>query len=46
MENDFLLWQQETFKAIELWTIRLKNEAVKQKTYKGEINYLNKNSPD
>ena len=45
MENDFLSWQEETFKAIELWTIRLKNEALKQKTYKGAINYLNKNRP-
>ena len=45
LNEEFLKWQEETFRAIELWTIRLKNEALKQDTYKGAINYLNKNRP-
>ena len=28
LNKEFLDWQEETFKAIELWTIRLKNEAL------------------
>lgn len=45
LNKEFLDWQEETFKAIELWTIRLKNEALKQDTYKGAINYLDINYP-
>ena len=45
INDEFLKWQEETFKAIELWTIRLKNAALKQKTYKGAINYLDINYP-
>ena len=45
LNDEFLKWQEETFKAIELWTIRLKNAALKQKTYKGAINYLDINYP-
>lgn len=44
--NDFIEWQSEVLKGIDLWTTNLKNEALKQKTYKGAINYLNKNRPD
>lgn len=45
INKEFLDWQEETFKTIELWTIRLKNEALKQDTYKGAINYLDINYP-
>ena len=44
--NDFIEWQSEVLKGIDLWTTNLKNEALKQKTYKGAINYLNKSRPD
>ena len=45
MQDEFLSWQDETLKAIELWTIRLKNEALKQKTYSSAINFLKQNRP-
>lgn len=44
--EDFIEWQKETAKEIELWTIRLKNEALKQKTYSGAISFLNHSKPD
>ncbi|RHW53688.1 hypothetical protein DS835_07025 [Lactobacillus bombicola] len=46
MQDDFIEWQKETLKAIELWTIRLKNEALKQKTYSGAISFLKRSKPD
>ena len=45
MQNELIEWQDETLKAIELWTIRLKNEALKQKTYSSAINFLKQNRP-
>ncbi|MBC6360547.1 hypothetical protein [Lactobacillus apis] len=44
--EEFLEWQNETKTAIELWTIRLKNEALKQGSYEEAIDYLNRNCPD
>ena len=44
--EEFLEWQSETKIAIELWTIRLKNVALKQGSYKEAIDYLNRNCPD
>ncbi len=44
--EEFLEWQNETKTAIELWTIRLKNVALKQDSYKKAIDYLNRNCPD
>ena len=44
--EEFLEWQSETKIAIELWTIRLKNEALKQGSYEEAIDYLNRNCPD
>ena len=44
--EEFLEWQSETKIAIELWTIRLKNEALKQGSNNEAIDYLNKNCPD
>ncbi|MCO6528625.1 MAG: hypothetical protein J6572_10635 [Gilliamella sp.] len=46
MQDDFIEWQKETLKAIELWTIRLKTEALKQKTYSGAINFLSRSKPE
>lgn len=43
--EEFSEWQNETKTAIELWTIRLKNVALKQGSYKKAIDYLNKNCP-
>ena len=44
--EEFSEWQNETKTAIELWTIRLKNEALKQGSYEEAIDYLNRNCPD
>ena len=44
--EEFLEWQSETKIAIELWTIRLKNEALRQGSNNEAIDYLNKNCPD
>lgn len=44
--EEFLEWQSETKIAIELWTIRLKNEALRQGSNNEAIDYLNKNYPD
>lgn len=44
--EEFSEWQNETKIAIELWTIRLKNEALKQGSYEEAIDYLNRNCPD
>lgn len=44
--EEFLEWQSETKTVIELWTIRLKNVALKQGSYKEAIDYLNKNCLD
>lgn len=44
--EDFIEWQKATAKEIELWTIRLKNEALKQKTYSGAISFLKRSKPD
>lgn len=41
--EEFSEWQNETKTAIELWTIRLKNEALKQGSYNKAIDYLNRN---
>lgn len=46
MQDDFIEWQKETAKEIELWTIRLKDEALKQKTYNGAISFLKRSKPD
>lgn len=46
MQDDFIEWQNETLKEIELWTTRLKSEALKQKTYSGAINFLNRSKPE
>ena len=43
--EEFLEWQSETKIAIELWTIRLKNEALRQGSNNEAIDYLNKNLP-
>lgn len=45
MQDDFIKWQSETLKEIELWTVRLKNEAMKQKTYSNAVNFLKQNRP-
>ena len=44
--EEFSEWQNETKIAIELWAIRLKNEALKQGSYEEAIDYLNRNCPD
>ena len=44
--EEFSEWQNETKTAIELWTIRLKNEALKQGSNNEAIDYLNRNCPD
>ena len=44
--EEFLEWQSGTKTVIELWTIRLKNVALKQGSYKEAIDYLNKNCLD
>lgn len=44
--EEFSEWQNETKIAIELWTIRLKNEALKQGSNNEAIDYLNRNCPD
>ena len=44
--EEFSEWQNETKTAIELWTIRLKNEAIKQGSNNEAIDYLNRNCPD
>lgn len=44
--EEFSEWQNETKTSIELWTIRLKNDALKQGSYEEAIDYLNKNCPD
>lgn len=44
--EEFSEWQNEAKTAIELWTIRLKNEALKQGSYEEAIDYLNRNCPD
>ena len=44
--EEFSEWQNETKIAIELWTIRLKNEALKQGSYEEAIDYLNRKCPD
>lgn len=44
--EDFIEWQKATAKEIELWTIRLKNEALKQKTYSGAIGFLSRSKPE
>lgn len=44
--EEFLEWQSETKIAIELWTIRLKNEALRQGSNNEAIDYLNKNCTD
>lgn len=43
--EEFSEWQNETKTAIELWTIRLKNDALKQGSNNEAIDYLNKNCP-
>ncbi|QHJ85753.1 MAG: hypothetical protein [Cystoviridae sp.] len=43
--EEFSEWQNETKIAIELWTIRLKNEALRQGSNNEAIDYLNKNLP-